>query len=140
MSFSEFCDIFTPQTHEYRKAMHGRVERSIWSFVEYTHQTQTLVTDLLKSIVTVEENFECNKVRMTDGSIINSDTIFEYLDKGKDGYVTFSELEAALRENGVKANYSDVKTLFEQFDRNKDGKITFEEFHSPVRERHACHY
>merc|ERR1711972_144118 len=73
LSYSEFCDIFLPSNNfEYRRTMQERVERSVYSFFEYTTLTQSHIRDLLRSIVTVEENFEVNKFRLSDGRVLSS--------------------------------------------------------------------
>lgn len=136
LNFVEFSEIFLPKSSEYRRTMLDRVERSIYSFYDYTILTQTHIKDLLRTIVTVEDNFECNKYRLNDGRILNSDEIFRFLDKHKTGYVTLFEFTIALNEAGVYCSDDDCKTLFEQFDKNKDGIITFDEFHSPSKMRH----
>ena len=69
LSFAEFCAIFSPDTLEYRKSMQDRLERNIFAFVEYTLQTQQIIKDLLKAIVTVEENFENTKARISEGHV-----------------------------------------------------------------------
>lgn len=135
LSFSEFCDLFLPNATEYRKTMQERVERNVYTFFEYTTMTQGHVRDLLRSCVTVEENFECNKFRLSDGRVLTSDEIFAFLDKYKTGYVTLTEFETALNEAGVYCTRKDARTLFDQFDKNGDGRITFDEFHSPARGR-----
>lgn len=134
LSYSEFCDLFLPSSsNEYRATMQERVERNVYAFFEYTSLTQSHVRDLLRGAVTVEENFECNKFRLSDGRVLTSDEIFAFLDKWKTGYITLTEFQQALCEAGVYCTDSDAKTLFEQFDKNKDGRITFDEFHSPSR-------
>ena len=133
LSFVEFSEIFLPKNDEYRRTMLDRVERSIFNFYDYTILTQTHIKDLLRTIVTVEDNFECNKIKLSDGRILSSDEIFRFLDKHRTGYVTLYEFTQALNEAGVYCSDVDCKTLFEQFDKNKDGIITFEEFHSPAK-------
>lgn len=133
LSFGEFSDLFLPSSREYRRTMQERVQRGIYSFYDFTAVTQNSIRDLLRSIVTVEENFEENKFRLSDGRVLTSDEIFAFLDKWKTGSVTLSDFRSKLNEAGVFCTDKDAETLFEQFDRNKDGRITFEEFHSPVR-------
>lgn len=135
LGFIEFCDIFLPKSVEYRRTMQDRIQRGIHSFYDFTAVTQNCIRDLLRSIVTVEDNFEENKFRLSDGRVLTSDEIFAFLDKWKTGYITQSEFNSKLNEAGVFCSESDAKTLFEQFDKNKDGRITFEEFHSPVKTR-----
>lgn len=91
LGFGEFCDIFLPTSPEYRRTMQDRIQRGIYSFYDFTAVTQNCVRDLLRSIVTVEENFEDNKFRLSDGRVLTSDEIFAFLDKWKTGYVTLSE-------------------------------------------------
>jgi len=136
LTFSEFSDIWLPTADNYRRMMQDRNEKYVTRFVDYSIQTQSYIEDLLRSIITVEENFETNKFRLTDGRYLSSDEIFSFLDQWKTGYVTFTEFERALNEAGVNCSSKDARTLFEQFDRNKDGRITFDEFHSPVRNRY----
>jgi len=133
LQFSEFCDIFLPTTAEYRRTMQDRIQRGCYSFFDYTAVTQNSIRDLLRNIVTVEENFEDNKFRLSDGRVLTSDEIFLFLDKSKNGYVTLREFTNKLNDAGVFCTDKDAKVLFEQFDRNKDGRITFDEFHSPAR-------
>merc|ERR1712151_469868 len=136
LSFSEFCNIFLPNSAEYRKTMQDRVERNVLSFYEYTSLTQTHIRDLLRSIVTVEVNFECNKFRLSDRRYLSADEIFAFLDKWKTGSVSLTEFQQSLEDAGIFCTAEDAKTLFEQFDKNKDGRITFDEFTSPVRSRY----
>lgn len=133
ISFSEFQDIFTPQTMEYRNTLNDRGPKSVYTFREYTGLTQEYIVDLLKSVVVVEDNFEWNKFKMTDGRILSSDELFGFLDQWKSGYITFTDFVSALTDAGVVATQKQFQTLFDQFDKNRDGRITFEEFHSPGR-------
>ena len=136
LSFSEFSDLWLPRAHEYRRMMQERLGRSVNQYFEFTTLTQSHIRDLLRSVVTVEENFECNKFRLTDGRYLSADEIFAFLDKWKTGSVTLTEFTQSLEDAGIYCTAQDSKTLFEQFDKNKDGRITFEEFHSPVRNRY----
>lgn len=66
-----------------------------------------------------------------EDNISESNLLFEYMDKYKDGYITYEEFENRLKENGLCVDSQDIQNLFEEFDTNADGKIAFDEFYSP---------
>lgn len=136
LSFSEFSDLWLPKSNENRRMMQERLGRSVNNFNEFTTVTQSHIRDLLRSVVTVEEKFESNKFRLTDGRYLSADEIFAFLDKWKTGSVSLTEFQQSLEDAGIFCTAEDAKTLFEQFDKNKDGRITFDEFTSPVRSRY----
>lgn len=109
LTFSEFSDIWLPTANDYRRMMQERKEKYVTRFLEYSVQTQAHIEDLLRSIITVEENFETNKFRLTDGRYLSSDEIFGFLDQWKTGYITFIEFENALSEVGVKCSSKDAR-------------------------------
>lgn len=133
LSFTEFSELFAPHTHTYRKTMQERSLTDVKRFKELTVQSKKMSKDLLYSIVTHLENFECNKYKMTGGAIHVTNECFDFLDRNKDGYITFNEFSSALKECGIKSNNNDLKLLFDHFDRTKDGKISFGEFHTPTK-------
>jgi len=133
LSMSEFSEIFTPYTVVYRKGMVDRCPKDIANFSDYTIQTKKYVKDLLYSVVTALENFECNKFKITGGLVHVSNEVFDFLDRNKDGYITYNEFSATLKENGVKCPNPDCKILFDTFDKKKNGKISFGEFHTPTK-------
>ena len=76
---------------------------------------------------------EFNKQSISGGKWSKSDELFRYMDKFKDGFVTYEEFQQTLRDNGMLLNKNDMHELFEEFDQNLDGRITFDEFHSPQK-------
>jgi len=86
---------------------------------------------MLMAIITIEDNFLVNKHALTGNSIAIANEIFDFLDRNKDGFISFNEFTAALKDCGYKESKSDFRFLFDMFDNNADGKISFSEFHNP---------
>eukprot|EP01156_Anaeramoeba_ignava_P020816 Anaeramoba_ignava/c17271_g1_i2.p1 GENE.c17271_g1_i2~~c17271_g1_i2.p1 ORF type:complete len:128 (+),score=56.03 c17271_g1_i2:53-436(+) len=60
---------------------------------------------------------------------ISLKTIFDGIDKNKNGFLEFSEIKLYANDLfGKEATDEEAKQLFDEMDGNKDGKITFEEF------------
>lgn len=140
LSFYEFALIFIPNSQKYRDNLITRKKRKLNSLNDVTQYTKKIIKDLLQSIVTVENNFQSNLSKITDGSIENSRDMFCYIDKNNDGVVTLKELQKTLAENGVVADQKEVRNLFDMFDRNSDGKISFDEFYSNRKSKKKLNY
>ena len=133
LSFHEFMQVFTPKTREYKRNLINRAEKGNELFTDLTITTQKMVKDLFKTLIYIGINMEFNKQGISDGKWSKSDELFRYMDKFKDGFVTYDEFQQTLRDNGMLLNKTDMHELFEEFDKNLDGRITFDEFHSPQK-------
>jgi len=130
--------VFVPKTKEYRRNLMSRPVKGNVNFTDLTMSTQKMLKDLFKSLVYIQINMEYNKMDIGEGKWERSDELFRYMDKYKDGFVTYDEFEQTLKANGLCVSQQDFKNLFDEFDRNSDGRITFDDFHSPgKREREA---
>jgi len=69
--------LWAPYTPEYRKTMTNRSLLQVSAFTQYTVQTKKLLKDLLFSVVTMLENFESNKFKITNGLVANSNELFD---------------------------------------------------------------
>lgn len=135
MSFSEFAHIFIPISEPHRNTLLNRPEQNIHTFSRYSNRTKLKIKHLLTAISNCEANFQIKVGQISEGNILDSDEIFNYMDKHKDGFVTRKEFGKALKESNINCGEKEAKEIFDQFDRNNDGRITFEEFHSPAKKR-----
>lgn len=133
LSYSEFTELWAPYTQTYRKRMVDRKSAKITDFKQYTAQTRKLIKDLVYSIVTAEENFECSKYKICGGLVALSHECFDFLDKNKDGFITLNEFTACLKDHQVTKKAQEAKYLFMQYDKNHDSKVDFGEFHTPSK-------
>jgi len=118
LSFHEFMQIFSPKTREYKRNLINRAEKGNELFTDLTITTQKMVKDLFKTLIYIGINMEFNKQSISDGKWSKSDELFRYMDKFKDGFVTYEEFEQTLRDNGMLLNKNDMHELFEEFDKN----------------------
>lgn len=109
LDFYDFCSIFAPYNDAYRKALFERGRRGVMEYKNYTRQTQRLIKDLLKSLAISLMNFELNKDRITNGDIVTSNELFDFLDLHKNGAVSFKEFENQLYKIHPKATKADIE-------------------------------
>jgi solute carrier family 25 phosphate transporter 23/24/25/41 len=60
--------------------------------------------------------------------LFDTEKYFEGLDSNHDGFIDYTELEAALLVQGVPVSPALVKSIMKKVDTSGDGKISFEEF------------
>jgi Ca2+-binding EF-hand superfamily protein len=58
----------------------------------------------------------------------NLQVAFAFFDDDNNGYITRSELQAALAQMGQKRSADDIAEMLEQYDLNGDGQLSFPEF------------
>lgn len=100
LSFHEFLSIFVPKTKEYRRNMMSRPEKGVGLFANLTCATQKMVKDLFKALVYIQINMEYNKADLSQGNWATSQKLFTYMDRYKDGFITYDEFERTLKDNG----------------------------------------
>lgn len=129
-SFTEFCTLFLPWDKVYKKEMVNRSKTDVKNFHQYTVQTRKMLKDLLYCLVLAEQNFENNRFRTSNGNFDVSTELFNWVNVGKTGFITFEEFTNCLKQNKVKVSKHSSRNLFDQWDKDKDGKIAFKEFHT----------
>lgn len=85
--------IFVPKTKQYRRNLMSRPVKGNVNFNDLTIATQKLLKDLFKSLVYIQINMEYNKQDISEGKWSKSDEIFRYMDRYKDGFITYDEFE-----------------------------------------------
>lgn len=68
------------------------------------------------------------KIKLTEEKLEEAERIFNQFDKNKDGTISVSELEEALKLLGCRVKDSEVLEMVKEFDKDASGNLEFKEF------------
>ena len=131
ISYDEFCDCFTPRSHEYQVLLKSRggfygSEPDLKKYFEGA--TRDLLKTFIKGFVDCEVAIELVRQRVADKIKLSNQNAFAAIDEFQRGVLTIDDIRNFMKKTNLYPVEKNLALLFERFDKDGDRYIKFDEF------------